>query len=504
MSSLKRDVLLDWKDHFKISMTSSTYPKNLKKIRRKEFKRLKGHTFLDFGGCSLYSTRQIDEFTDSLKRNVYGNPHSGNPSSDLMAFEVGKMRNTILEFFNVTSSEYSVVFTSGATAGMKIVGQAFNWTEGKSRYVYLEDNHTSVVGIREVAQDEGASAVCLRFPKSVSNMGDIKEFQPKYISSGKDGKFLNNNQHNKLHSGNGEELSHLFAYPAQSNFSGRKYPLGWIRSVRIGLLGNVLKVGGSWYTMLDAAAFVTSSKLDLKEYPADFVSMSFYKMFGFPTGIGALLVRNTSARELNNKVYFGGGTTRVYLPSENFRVFRSKLHERFEEGTISFLDILALKYGFSTIFRIVGSIENISHHLFNLTHWLYHNMKDLTHRNGVKCIKLYSASEYKSPTTQGATIAFNVVNKYEGFVGFNEVLSKAAMVNIHLRGGCFCNVGACNYLLAIGDGNIKQIHKSGYVCGEVDIVEGQPVGAVRITLGYMTTKADVKRFLSFIKSTFVT
>lgn len=45
-----------------------------------------------------------------------------------------------------------------------------------------------------------------------------------------------------------------------------------------------------WKVMLDAAAFVPTQPLDLTQFPADFVSISFYKMFGYPTGLGALLV----------------------------------------------------------------------------------------------------------------------------------------------------------------------------------------------------------------------
>lgn len=40
----------------------------------------------------------------------------------------------------------------------------------------------------------------------------------------------------------------------------------------------------SWMVLLDAAALVPTSPLDLKANGADFVCISFYKMFGFPTG----------------------------------------------------------------------------------------------------------------------------------------------------------------------------------------------------------------------------
>ncbi len=43
--------------------------------------------------------------------------------------------------------------------------------------------------------------------------------------------------------------------------------------------------------ILDGAAFVPTSRLDLSAWTPDFVAISFYKMFGYPTGIGALLAR---------------------------------------------------------------------------------------------------------------------------------------------------------------------------------------------------------------------
>ena len=61
---------------------------------------------------------------------------------------------------------------------------------------------------------------------------------------------------------------------------------------------------------MDAAAFAATSRLDLSasnesgqekslNCAADFVVCSFYKIFGFPTSIGALLVqKNRKAKEM--------------------------------------------------------------------------------------------------------------------------------------------------------------------------------------------------------------
>lgn len=42
---------------------------------------------------------------------------------------------------------------------------------------------------------------------------------------------------------------------------------------------------------MDAAAYAPTQPLDLSTLQADFVDVAFYKMFGYPTGLGALLVR---------------------------------------------------------------------------------------------------------------------------------------------------------------------------------------------------------------------
>lgn len=98
--------------------------------------------------------------------------------------------------------------------------------------------------------------------------------------------------------------SSLLCYPAECNFSGRCFPLDWCTSlsrdrvrVRCEHEENVCSLAHSeqhskWFTLIDAAKFVQTHPLNLDETHPDFVALSFYKMFGYPTGLGALLVRN--------------------------------------------------------------------------------------------------------------------------------------------------------------------------------------------------------------------
>lgn len=80
----------------------------------------------------------------------------------------------------------------------------------------------------------------------------------------------------------------------------------------------------------------------------------------------------------------------------------------------------------------------------------------------------------------------------------------ASLYNIHLRTGCFCNTGACQKYLSLSNKQVKDNLSAGHVCGDdVDLIEGQPTGSVRISFGYMSSFADAKTFLNFIEECFL-
>lgn len=54
----------------------------------------------------------------------------------------------VLDYCNASAKEYKCIFTSGATAALKMIGEAFPWTS-QSCFMYTMENHNSVVGIRE-------------------------------------------------------------------------------------------------------------------------------------------------------------------------------------------------------------------------------------------------------------------------------------------------------------------------------------------------------------------
>ncbi|NXI47277.1 MOCOS sulfurase, partial [Galbula dea] len=441
-----------------------------------------GITYLDHAGSALFPESLLKAFTDDLRNNVYGNPHSQNISSKLTYDTIEHVRYRILQHFHTTAEDYTVIFTSGCTAALKLVAEAFPWIpEGtkqpSSRFCYLTDSHTSVVGMRGMTASMNVLSVPIK-PKEIW-------FSEK----------------NRLPA---EEQNcttpHLFSYPAQSNFSGTKYPLSWIQDMKSGKLCPI-KVPGKWFVLLDAASYVSSSPLDLGVHQADFIPISFYKIFGFPTGLGALLVNNRIA-PLLRKSYFGGGTAAAYLAGEDFYIPRESIAERFEDGTVSFLDIIALKHGFDVLENLTGGMEKIQQHTFALARYTYTVLSTLKYANGAPVVRIYSDTDFSSPDAQGPILNFNLLDENGEVIGFSQVEKMASLYSIHVRTGCFCNTGACQMHLGISKEDIQRNLQAGHVCGDdIDLVDGQPTGSVRISFGYMSSFEDAQTFLKFIIAT---
>ena len=308
-----------------------------------------GITYLDHAGATLYSNQQLQAYIDDLASTVYSNPHSHNPSSNLTTECIEHVRELVLRYFDTGLHQYDVIFTSGCTGALKLLAENFPWTgrashkdeeeevmyvesldaavkqkrkenELRSLFCYLEDNHTSVLGMREVASDYGAGLVCV----SSECMEEASSACRHEACS------------NSSPDASSPSLSrplHLFVYPAQSNFNGCKYPLSWINEISVGHLtipGHA-HTKGSWLIALDAAALVGTSPLNLSEFPAHFVTISFYKIFGFPTGLGALLVRRDCCSllgERKRRKYFGGGTVLASIASQRYHLPRPEAHDR--------------------------------------------------------------------------------------------------------------------------------------------------------------------------------
>ena len=257
------------------------YPANDKthdqdELRERDYARLDrlGQIYLDYTGGCIYAESQVLAHQELLAENVFGNPHSSNPTSQAATQLIESARQTILEFFNADPAEYTVIFSLNASGALKLVGESYPFGPG-SHYLLTFDNHNSVNGIREYAHARGAQVTYV--PVALPDMRVDTESLNNFLEMGTAGQ------------------NNLFAYPAQSNFSSVLHPLEWIE--RAHALG--------WDVLLDAAAFAPTNPLDLSKYKPDFVPLSFYKIFGYPTGIGALLARHQVLKKLQRPWFAG-------------------------------------------------------------------------------------------------------------------------------------------------------------------------------------------------------
>ncbi|XP_053323232.1 molybdenum cofactor sulfurase [Spea bombifrons] len=480
------DELLSF-SYFEKSWASPThygYGGTINDMRKREFSRIGDMTYLDHVGATLFPKSLLENYMADLSENVYGNPHSQNIRSRLTHDTIEHVRYRILEHFNTTAEEYTVIFTSGTTAALKLVAETFPWTSANpdgtgSLFCYLTDNHTSVVGMREVTK-------LLKVPAIPVTPEDV---------------LLSEKQTSETEIKN-QSVSHLFCYPALSNSSGTKYPLFWIEKIKSGKM-TLQKVPGNWSVLLDAASYVSTSPLDLTMHQPDFITISFYKIFGFPTGLGALLVSNHIAPRLQKR-YFGGGTAAAYLSGEDFYVPKSSIADRFEDGTVSFLEIIALKHGFDTLERLTGGMKNIRNHTHALASYTCSVLSALRYANGQRVIHIYSDTEVRTWDVQGPIINFNVLDENGSIIGYTQVDKMASLYNIHFRTGCFCNSGACQKHLRISNLGVKKNLQAGHVCGDdMDLIDGRPTGSIRISFGFMSTFEDAKVFLKFIVDSFI-
>ena len=105
-----------------------------------------GQTYLDYTGGNLYALSQLRSHQNLLENNVFGNPHSTNPSSKLATQLVEESRQRVLEFFN--ADDYYCVFTPNASGALQIVGECYPFQD-KGFLLLLADNHNSLNQIKE-------------------------------------------------------------------------------------------------------------------------------------------------------------------------------------------------------------------------------------------------------------------------------------------------------------------------------------------------------------------
>ena len=435
-------------------------------LRAREYARLDelGHVYLDYTGGSLHAESQVRAHMALLNRNVFGNPHSVNPTSQAMTHLVDQTRASVLQYFNASPDDYAVVFTGNASGALKLVGESYPFAPG-DQYLLTFDNHNSVNGIREFARARGAEIVYV--PVLPPDLRADEERLEAALASARPG------------------CHNLFAYPAQSNFSGVQHPLEWIERAQ----------ARGWDVLLDAAAFAPTNRLDLRRWQPDFVTLSFYKMYGYPTGVGCLIARKGALSHLR-RPWFAGGTITI-ASVQGDRYYQAEGEAGFEDGTVNYLTIPAVDIGLKHLAGV--GIDRVHTRVMCLAEWLLDDLTALRHRNHRPLVRVYGPIDGR---LRGATVTINFYDSQRALIDYRIVEDLASQAGISLRTGCFCNPGADE----AANGLTKEQLAPCFVTEErmtfeefLTVLGGHAPGAVRVSLGVASNFSDVYRFAQFAR-----
>ncbi|KAF7310520.1 Molybdenum cofactor sulfurase [Mycena chlorophos] len=413
-----------------------------------EYPALHTTTYLDHAASTPPPRSTLTNFAEKVSNSLYSNPHSRSTSSTATTLAIERCRGRILnELFGLTDpaarAEWDVVFTSGATAALKLVGDAFPWQN--ARYAYLKESHTSLVGVRACAGEADVSAL---------GVDEMLQVPPCESSS----------------------TTQLFGYAAQCNATGSRLGLEYCRRLKMR--------HPRGFVLLDASAYVSTAVLDLASLPIDcapdFIACSFYKIVGLPTGLGCLVVKRSAGAVLQRRGYFGGGTIDAISVSAPFwaeprrSVVPGPLHERFEDGTLPFLDIIALDCALDTHKKLFKSQRHVSKHVSTLLRFATRELAALRHGNGRPVIKQHRAfgalgSDLEEP---GPIIGFSVLDPESEYVGHVHVEQLATVNGFQIRTGGLCNTGVLASSFNLTDEHIREEYARGRSCwddGEPDL-----------------------------------
>ncbi|MGK5683192.1 aminotransferase class V-fold PLP-dependent enzyme [Actinoplanes sp. URMC 104] len=430
-------------------------------LRATEYAHLGDEVYLDYTGAGVYAQAQLHAHRERLAGRAYGNPHSENPASVASTELVESARRAVLRFLNADPDEYAVIFTANATGACRLVGEAYPF--GRRRgLVMTSDNHNSVNGIREFARRARARRRYVPLTPPELRIPDAS------IGTALRGRGL-------------------FAFPAQSNFTGVRHPLRWVDRAR----------RAGYDVLLDVAAYLSVNDLDLSAVTPDFVPISWYKVLGYPTGVGSLVARREALARLRRPWFAGGTIAAVSVGTEWHQLAPDET--AFEDGTLNFLSIPDVEFGLEWLTKI--GRERVRSRVGELTGLLLDRLAAMRHGNGTPMVRVYGPAGTRD---RGGTIAFNLLAPDGRIVDERLVAAEAAAGGVSLRTGCFCNPGAGEGAFAIGRGQLRGSSRWGLrtIDEYLERIGLPSGGAIRVSFGVASTHGDVHRLLDFLTATY--
>jgi selenocysteine lyase/cysteine desulfurase len=433
--------------------------------RARELSRLDraGITYVDYTGAALYPESLVRADAARLQHVVLGNPHSEHRPSREATRDADEARWALLDFLHADPAEYAVIFTANASAACRLVAESFPFS-AEGAFLATADNHNSVNGMREYARARGAETPVVALDEEL-RLADVVRHLDAAPRGGA-----------------------LFAFPAQSNFSGVRHPLALVAAAR----------ERGWHVLLDAAAFVPTAELRLDQVRPDFVALSLYKIVGYPTGVGALVARHEALATLRRPAFAGGAVDWVSVQGGRHRL--AHWPEGFEDGTLPFLALGAVAPALECLG--VAGHARLGAHLGRLTSALLEGLAALHHSDGSPVVIVHGP---RSGTGRGATIALSVrAPQATGGapLPYWVVEEGARADSLALRGGCFCNPGCAERAFGFEAARIgacfDELGDSFTIPRLAACLGGASVGALRVSLGLGSVMGDVRRVLEFL------
>lgn len=411
-------------------------------------------------------------------------PHHSNSQS------LDAARRAIRSFVNDSCEEYHIVFTSGTTASFQLLADRLPWSQ-KATFFHHAHVHNSLLGMRNVAKKNGGSVRCFKSEGVGVHIGDASE------------NGLCSDRESDVSSSNQDATSFaLFAYPAECNLSGTTYPLSW--ACRVKEHGVDQYPASQVITLLDTAKYLASTPFSLVDHPyIDALVFSLYKLSASYTGLGALLIRRDSLLERliidsAGVSYFAGGESfQVASPfSDTLFIPSTNVERLLQLGTPNLQAIDHLPAQLSHFPR--ATMVKIHHHTAQLARSF---IAQLCASFPVSRVKIHEDKYVPRTESASGIVSFTIYRDNCLPIGHNEVMTILDVNNIHARGGCMCNIGACASVLNLSDADMMKNYEMGHRCGDgMDFAGGRPTGVVRISFGWASVVADIERIVSVLRT----
>ncbi len=253
-----------------------------------------------------------------------------------------------------------------------------------------------------------------------------------------------------------------------------------------------------WDVLVDMAAYAPTNRVDIAAVRPDFAAFSFYKLFGFPTGVGCLLVRRDRLDRLHRPWFAGGTITVASVQGDGHYLHDDEAG--FEDGTVDYLNLPAVETGLRHLERI--GVDTIHERVMSLTGWLLEALSGLRHGNGRPVVEVFGPTD---TVDRGATVTFVMHDPNGRSIDDRRVEELANRVNISLRTGCFCNPGAGEIAHGLSAEHMRQYFGRRDAVSFLDLRTDMLarhellVAAIRVSVGVATNFTDVYRLMCFLQ-----